>query len=168
MAVSADQVEGVHIVMDAKNVPPEIRRQWAQAQVPIVVRSGVPGDKLTARLPYRNDNRNWLHGLATGTRRPDVKWAPVEKAWKIPVVWFNRLVDGALDRYGRIYVVQPYREFEKCAPACRSATGHDCECSCMGANHGVGDGDGWFDVSETFSFRWGPYEAAIRLMTKKA
>ena len=152
--------------MDTTNIPSPIRRQWAQAQVPIVVRSGLPGDKLTARLPYCADNRDWLHGMATGTRRPDAKWAPSEKAWKLPVAWLNRLVNGALDRYGRIYVVQPYRELEKCAPACRNATGHDCECSCMGANHGVGDGGGWFDVSETFSFRWGPREAAIRLMTR--
>ncbi|MGR3436381.1 MAG: hypothetical protein ACU0CO_16070 [Shimia sp.] len=153
--------------MDTMRVPPQIERQWAQARVPIVVRSGMKGDKLTARLPYREDNKRWVYGLAPGTRRPQVHWTRPEGAWKLPVGWFNRFVDGALERYGRLYVVQPFREIEKCAPACRNATGHECQCSCMGANHGVGDGGGWFDVSETFSFRWGPRQAAIRLMTKK-
>ena len=142
--------------MDTTAIPPEIRHQWNSANIPIIVRSGISGDKLTARLPYRPDNRGWLFGLATGRRKPEVQWAPVEKAWKLPVSWLNRFVDSGLERYGRLYVVQPYREMEKCAPACRNAVGHDCQCSCMGANHGAGDGGGWFDVSETFSFRWGP------------
>lgn len=156
--------------MDTTRIPPKILRQWAQAQAqaPIVVRSGQKGDKLTARLPYHADNKRWLLAMATGTRRPEVSWAKQEGAWKLPVVWLNRFVERALERYGRLYVVQPFREMEKCAPACRNATDHDCQCSCMGANHGVGDGGGWFDVSETFSFRWGLQEAAIRLMTKKS
>ena len=153
--------------MDTIQIPPQIMRQWTQAQVPIVVRSGQKGDKLTSRLPYRADNKQWLFTMATGTRRPEVSWAKQEGAWKLPVAWLNRFVEGALERYGRLYVVQPFREMEKCAPTCRNATGHDCQCSCMGANHGVGDGSCWFDVSETFSFRWGLQEAAIRLMTKK-
>ena len=154
--------------MDTTAIPPEIRYQWNSANIPIIVRSGISGDKLTARLPYRPDNRGWLFGLATGRRKPEVQWAPVEKAWKLPVSWLNRFVDSGLERYGQLYVVQPYREMEKCAPACRNAVGHDCQCSCMGANPGAGDGSGWFDVSETFSFRWGPQSAAIRLMTRKA
>lgn len=152
--------------MDTTAIPPEIRVQWSNAHIPIVVRSGIPGDKLTARLPYRLDNKLWLTSLATGHRKPDVKWAPLPQAWKLPVTWLNRFVDQGLERYGRLYVVQPYREMEKCAPACRNAIGHDCQCSCMGANHGAQDGGGWFDVSETFAFRWGPRSAAIRLMTK--
>lgn len=151
--------------MDTTNIPPEIRRQWQNPNIPIVVRTGIRGRKLTARLPYRGDNRKWLYGLATSSRKPEISWAQREGAWKLPVNWLNRFVESALERYGRLYIVQPYRVMEKCAPACRNARGHDCQCSCMGANHGIGDGDGWFDVSETFSFRWGPQEAAIRLMT---
>ena len=153
--------------MDTTKIPTSIQRQWKQATVPIVVRSGLMGDKLTVRLPYRVDNRQWLFGLATGARKPDIHWAATEGAWRLPVAWLNRFVDGALHRYEKLYVVQPFRELEKCAPRCRNAAGHDCQCSCMGGNHGVGDGTGWFDVSETFSFRWGPMYAAIRLMTKR-
>ena len=153
--------------MNTTDIPISIQKQWSQAKIPIVVRSGIKGDKLTARLPYKPDNRNWLHSLATSNRKPEVLWAPSEGAWKLPVSWLNRFVDSTLNRYGQLYVIQPFRELEKCAPACRNAKGHDCQCSCMGENHGIGDGGGWFDVSETFSFRWGPKQAAIRLMTKK-
>jgi len=153
--------------MDTTSIPASIRQQWIQPNVPIIVRTGVKGQKLTARLPYREDNRSWLHRLATGKRKPEVSWVANERAWKLPLSWLNRFVDGALGRYGQVYLVQPFQEFEKCAQACRNAKGHDCQCSCMGANHGVGDGTGWFDVSEAFSFRWGQKQAAIRLITKK-
>ncbi|WP_176086918.1 hypothetical protein [Martelella sp. HB161492] len=153
--------------MDNSKIPPDIRRQWERGDIPIVVRSGINGDKLTVRLPYHQSNRLWLHSLATGNRRPSIQYAHLEKTWKLPLNWLNRFVDGALERYDRVYVVQPYREMEKCAPACRNAVGHECQCSCMGANHGAGDGGGWFDVSDTFAFRWGQQQVAIRLMTKR-
>lgn len=154
--------------MDMANIPREIRSHWANPNIPIIIRSGIRGEKLTVRLPYRSDNKVWLLNLASGFRKPDVKWAPAIKAWKLPLSWLNRFVDRGLERYGQLYLVQPYRELEKCAPACRNAVGHDCQCSCMGANHGIGDGSGWFDVSEAFSFRWGTASAAIKLMTQKA
>jgi hypothetical protein len=154
--------------MDIRNIPLEISQQWRQPNIPVLVRSGASGSKLIVRLPFRNDNKQWLHSLATGNRRPDINWGPIEKAWRLPQSWLNRVVDEGLKRYGRLYLVQPYRVMEKCAPACRNAKGHECQCSCMGRNHGAGDGSGWFDVSDTFSFRWGPEQAAIRLMTNRA
>ena len=153
--------------MTTKNIPEQIRRQWEAAQIAIVVRAGLMGKKLIVRLPFRDDNAQWIRSLATGTRRPEVSWDSTYGAWKLPASWLNRFVEGALNRYGRLYVVQPFREMEKCAPACRDANGHECQCSCMGANHGNKDGLGWFDISETFSFRWGLEQAAIRLMSKK-
>ena len=154
--------------MDTSQIPAAIQGQWQNPTIPIILRRKAKESKLVVRLPYRDDNRPWLVGLASGRRRPAVKWSPTEKAWHTPRNWLNCLVDGALERYGKLYLVQPFREFEKCAPACRNANGHECQCSCMGANHGQGDGGGWFDVSEVFSFRWGDEQAAIRLMNKKS
>jgi len=96
--------------------------------------------------------------------KPDQKYVRDHQAWEIPKAWFNTFVEAALLRYRQVYVVQPYREYEVCAPACRNAKGHDCNCSCMGQNHGTGDGSGWFDVSDTFSVKWGEKEMALRLM----
>ena len=35
----------------------------------------------------------------------------------------------------------------------------------MGANHGIGNDGSWFEVSDTFSTRWGERELACRLLT---
>ncbi|TGD60487.1 hypothetical protein EYC08_20715 [Tabrizicola sp. WMC-M-20] len=153
--------------MDISDIPHEIHKKWHEARIPFIVRSGVPGQKLTAKLPFKPDNFAWIKSLAKGNRKPEVSWDATTKTWALPVSWLNRFVDNGLARYGQLYVVQPFREMEKCAPACRNALGHDCECSCMGENHGAGNGLGWFDVSEAYSFRWGPQSAAARLMTTK-
>lgn len=29
--------------------------------------------------------------------------------WELPKSWFNDLVDRALQRYGKVYIIQPYR-----------------------------------------------------------
>jgi hypothetical protein len=87
--------------------------------------------------------------------------------WELPKSWFNDFVDRALKRYGKVYIIQPYREQEICARACQEALGHECQCSCMGANHGIGNDGSWFEVSDTFSTRWGERELACRLLTAR-
>jgi len=78
------------------------------------------------------------------------------------ILWSEQLAD-----YGKAYVVQPYREHEKCSPACQNARGHECQCSCMGLYQGQGNDGSWFDVSDTFATRWGEQVRACRLMTAK-
>jgi hypothetical protein len=93
------------------------------------------------------------------------KWFSKYSGWEVPKAWFNDLVNAALRRYGQLYVIQPYKEQEVCAPACMNAEGHECECKCMGANHGAGGpGAGWFVVSEAFATRWTGGSLACRLM----
>lgn len=138
-------------------------RVWNQKHIPVVFRRGGRGERLRIRLPYSADNRAWLQG----ERRTSAEWNAAERCWEVPKAWFNDFVREALARYGRLYIVQPYREQEVCAPACWNAVGHECNCSCMGANHGAGDSGGWFEVSETFATRWGERHLACRLMTRK-
>lgn len=107
------------------------------------------GHKLHVLVPYAADNRLWLQG----DKRTSPKWLGEQKRWEMPQAWFNDLVNRALDRYRRIYVVQPHHEQEVCAPACWNAIGHECQCSCMGANHGSGQSGGWFVASDTFAVR---------------
>jgi len=133
---------------------------WNQHLIPVILRRDGKGQRLRLRLPYSEDNRAWLQG----GRRNSPKWIASEKYWGAPKAWFNDLVNQCLERYGRLYVIQPYREQEKCAPACWNAVGHVCQCSCMGANHGLGADGGWFEVSEAFATRWGELELACRLM----
>lgn len=134
---------------------------WQQKDIPVAWRE--PDRPLMVKLPFMMDNRSWLRAM--GRRHPE--WIEYGKYWVIPKSWFNSLINKSLERYGLIYVVQPYNEQEKCAPACMSAMGHICECSCMGANHGTGNDGSWFEVSESFATRWNERELACRFMREK-
>ena len=135
---------------------------WSQTTTPAFYRKG-KGYPLLIRLPFADDNRRWLQH----DKRTSPVWNRMDKRWEVPKAWFNDLVARALNRYAALYVIQPYREQEKCAPACWNAQGHECQCSCMGANHGAGHLSGWLVVSDTFATRWGEEELACRLMTKR-
>lgn len=137
-----------------------LKRVWNQQQIPIILRRGGKGHAPRVRLPFSENNRGWIRNH----RRTSPSWNARDKYWEIPKSWFNDFVQRALKKYGKLYVVQPYREQEKCAPACMNATGHECQCSCMGANHGAGNDGSWFEVSETFATRWGEQQLACRLM----
>lgn len=136
-----------------------LRAIWRQTKIPVVIRRAEKGQKLRAKLPYAEDNRLWL--TTVGKASPE--WID-GTYWELPKSWFNDFVNRALDRYGKLYVIQPYREQEKCARKCMEATGHECNCSCMGRNHGAGVNGSWFEVSETFATRWHEKDIACRLM----
>ncbi len=134
---------------------------WNQQLIPVAQRRTGKGELLRVRLPYALGNRQWLRN----GRHIAPIWVPKEKHWELPKAWFNDFVDRALAKFGSVYIIQPYREQEKCSPACQNAQGHECQCSCMGQYHGVGNDGSWFEVTETFSTRWGPQEVACRLLT---
>ena len=141
-----------------------IKSIWRQNDVPVIYRRG--GDnQLLVKLPYSSNNMEWLR---EDTKRKKPIWIDKYKCWETPKSWFNDLVDRLLIRFGKVYIIQPYREQEKCAPACWNAKGHECQCSCMGEHHGSGNpSDRWFIVSETFATRWHDRELACRLLIKQ-
>ncbi|VFU17788.1 conserved protein of unknown function (plasmid) [Methylocella tundrae] len=136
---------------------------WGQERIPVVLRRTGKGQRLRVRLPFAETNRQWLQN----GRRTSPVWIDDKKYWELPKAWFNDFVERALAKYGKVYVIQPYREQEKCSPACQNAIGHECQCSCMGLNHGAGNDGSWFEVSDTFATRWGDEELACRLMTAR-
>ena len=140
-----------------------LRDAWNQKSIPVVLRRSGKGEDIRVRLPFSKDNKLWLRN----DRRRRPSWNSTHKCSELPKAWFNDLVDRSLHRWGKIYIIQPYREQEICAPACMNAKGHDCQCSCMGANHGQGDDGSWFSTSDAFAARWGDRELACRLMQKK-
>ena len=136
--------------------------EWKQKQIPVVLRRTGHGERLRARLPFADDNREWFQN----GRRTTPEWVGgIEAYWELPNSWFNDFVDRSLLRYSKVYIIQPYREQEICARACQEARGHECQCSCMGANHAMGNGGSWFDVSDAFSTRWGERALACRLLS---
>ncbi len=139
---------------------PKLRAIWKQKKTPVVYRQ-VGSKPLFLALPYSKDNRDWLRG----DHRNHPQWNSAFKCWEIPKAWFEDVARRSLSRFGSVYVIQPFRIQQKCAPACWNATGIDCECSCMGANHGSGDPIGkWHVVSDTCAVHWGDRQYSCRLV----
>lgn len=139
---------------------PKLKFIWEQQKIPVVFRRE-SSNPLLVRLPYASNNFTWLRG----DKRHKPNRNGQFKCWEVPVAWFDWLIERLLKRFSATYVIQLYREQQKCAPACWSAQGLHCECSCMGENHGSGHPGGrWHEVSETFAFEWGPRKYACRLL----
>jgi hypothetical protein len=142
---------------------PRLTAVWKQRGIPVVLRRTGVGEKLRVRIPPSVDAFSWLKA----DRRIHPYWSNLHSCWEVPKSWFNDFVVAALRRYGRLYIVQPYREHEICSPSCLNAVGHECECSCMGANHGAGNDGTWFEVSDAFAVRSTPTALACRLLQSK-
>ena len=139
-----------------------LTRIWKQKTIPVLFRKG-KGHPLLVNLPFSNNNRAWLKQ----DRRNHPRWNAKFKCWEVPMAWFNDVISETLSRYGKLYIIQPFREQEKCAPACWNAKGHECQCSCMGANHGSqGPNGNWLVITDAFATRWHEKKLACRLVTK--
>jgi len=144
-----------------------LRTIWNQQTYPVLFRR--ESGKLRVRVPYFPNDMLWFgrtqFWLRAG-RHTIPEWFLKGHFWEVPASWFNDMVKQMLDQFGAVYVIQPYREQEICADQCWNAKGHDCQCSCMGANHGQGKHGEWLEISDTFATRWGDVEIACRLITK--
>ena len=142
-----------------------IRQIWNNDEITVLLRRAQTGEKLRLRVRGNKEgtfpDRQWIRK----GRRSKPKWDRSERYWEAPKAWFNDLVFRSLKDFGRVYIVQPYREQEICAPACQNAQGQICQCSCMGQNHGMQNMDSsWFVVDDTFATRWGDKKLACRLL----
>jgi hypothetical protein len=134
-------------------------RVWRNGLIPVIYEADDHG-RIMVRAPYSGDTRQWLKG--TGRI---IEWLGRYRAWELPASRFDDVVQLSLERYGKVYIIQPYRPFQKCAPACWNAKGSRCQCSCLGKNHQGNALD--HVVSETFAFQWDDRQLACRLLTKR-
>jgi hypothetical protein len=143
-----------------EGAPEELRRIWRQDGVPVIYTRG-KGFPLLVRVPFDLTIKHWLRG---GRHRIPV-WVSQYKCWGTPKAWFDSLLSQLLRRYGKLYVIQPHRDQERCARACWEAQGDECECQCMGEYHGKDrPGGRWYEVSDTFAISWGEPKLAYRLL----
>ncbi|MEY2336265.1 hypothetical protein [Acidithiobacillus ferrianus] len=141
----------------------QLKALWRQGKIPVIFKRNKPLPVL-ARIPFAEGNMEWLRD----GRRSKPEWCAQFKAWEIPAAWFDSVIKLALRRHQQVYVIQLYREHQKCAPACWNAEGFHCECSCMGENHGGGHpGGSWYEVSETFAVSWGAQRYSCRHLKVK-
>lgn len=137
-----------------------ITRIWKQSNHAVLFNRGKRKRPLI-KLPDDPDGI-WLRNRRRNKPAHNSKY----KCLEFPRTWLDGTVDRVLDRWGSIYVIQRHNVLSVCAPACKRAKGHDCECSCMGEFHGDEDLDRWFVVSETFAVWSEGKRLACRLLKK--
>jgi hypothetical protein len=100
------------------------------------------------RMPYKPDNRAWLHEQLGDYIRPE--WNKVAGHWEIARPHMRAVVEALADRFGIVEVIIDSRVVSRCDTQCQNATGDECDCECMGENHGgTGYWRSWIEVGET-------------------
>ncbi|WP_435107325.1 hypothetical protein [Nocardiopsis synnemataformans] len=94
-----------------------------------------PADgRLLVRMPFGKNNRRWLmYGLGPETRPG---WNKAVKCWEIARPHFRAVVEGLAKKYGSVNVFIDSRATSTCDTRCAEAKGDECECQCLGENHG--------------------------------
>jgi hypothetical protein len=96
--------------------------------------------KLIVKVPYqRGDpagNREMLRGILP-ERAQIGAYDYGNRAYRIGRGQLGRLLVGLLDHYIEVEVSIFGRSSERCAEACWTAQGSECDCSCAGAYHGI-------------------------------
>lgn len=114
----------------------------AQITVPRVVLP-VRG-RIFVRMPYRKGNRDWIKQVTGKKTRPD--WNRDRQRWEISRAHLGIILKALLFRFDVVDFFREYKTTQRCDIRCLSATGHDCECSCMGKHHGSkASGGGWME-----------------------
>ncbi|MFE1321578.1 hypothetical protein [Kitasatospora phosalacinea] len=99
-------------------------------------------------MPYAEDNRAFIHRTLGDLVRPERNQA--EKCWEIARTHMRAMVEGLAERYGSVEVTIDFRTTSKCDTRCRDAGHDDCDCQCLGENHGgAAYWRGWIEVGET-------------------
>ena len=140
---------------------PEI---WGQKHTPVIYRPDEKGS-LMLRLPYRDGNKAFLKGH----KRFSPVWDPDKKFWSVPKAWFTELIETVVPVFGGAYVIQPHHAHEKCNASCQHAQRLECECSCLGRNHGRGGGASHRDVmgiEDAVVVPWKGRDLTIQLFKK--
>ncbi len=135
---------------------------WRQKQIPVIFKK--KGKGILVKLPEYPNDQMWL----TVKRKKEPIQDKQHNCWILPVSRFSDIIDQVLRKYKKVYVIQQFSEKNKCARNCWNAEGHDCSCSCMGVNHGMGKPSGkWYEINDTFAFTYPNYNYACTLRILK-
>lgn len=104
--------------------------------------------QVRVKLPYADGNRHWLR--QTCGARTQVKFDRDGKHWLVARGHFRTVIEALAARFGEVEVFVDQTVSTKCGPSCQGAVGDECNCQCLGANHGGQVSAGWVRVSEEF------------------
>lgn len=111
--------------------------------IPTVYRPAGSG-RITVRMPYALGNRAWIHhNLGSGIHPV---WNTTDKRWELARNHLRATVEALVERFGIVDVVIDSYAVTRC----RDAVGDDCDCQCVGENHGgAAYWKHWHAVGET-------------------
>ena len=90
--------------------------------------------RLVVKIPRINYPSYWLRRQIGSRSRPS--WNAKSDRWEIARHHLRPLVEAMADRFAAVDVFIDSRAITKCDTRCRDAEGDDCDCQCLGENHG--------------------------------
>jgi hypothetical protein len=99
-------------------------------------------------MPYELGNRAWIHQELGYQIRPE--WNRTARRWEIARQHMRTVVEALAERFGIVEVTIDFRTTSRCDSRCRDAEGDECDCQCVGENHGgAAYWRNWVEVGET-------------------
>lgn len=142
---------------------------WQQFEIPVIVRTRkIEGKnpRLRIRLPEHPDPFALLKGVNKRNRNPIEK--EKQRYWELAYGRLNEMVETLSKTFGHVILIQPVRETMVCARKCIEASGFECECSCLGANHGSQHMDSaWYEIEDTYAVSHGAEYASLKVILPK-
>ncbi|MGW2057433.1 hypothetical protein ACWCOZ_26560 [Streptomyces sp. NPDC001840] len=101
------------------------------------VRRNIGEQRLWVWMPFQGgSNRRWIKEELGARVRPEWNGDASPRRWEIARPHLRTIVEALADRFGEVEVILQFVTTERCDTRCQEATGDDCECSCLGVNHG--------------------------------
>lgn len=105
-------------------------------------------------LPKNRDpavpNRQWFKDSLQKHIRPNwVSYSSGYGHWEIARSHLQPVVEAIVRREGEVLLELHCRTNEKCDTRYQNARGFECVCSCLGREHGGGEGRRWIPVGDT-------------------
>lgn len=91
--------------------------------------------RLVVSMPFTKGNRAWLKRELGARIRPEYIG---RGKWTLARSHLDAVVAALADRFGRVDVFLDFAETQRCDVRCQSARSRECDCTCLGRNHGQG------------------------------
>lgn len=145
----------------------DAKKAWNQKKIPVILRrrkQDGKNPKLRVRMPLGGEHIQILKGRSKHNHNP--VHFDKEDFWELPYSRLDNLVKILATTYGKVILMQPIRKSQVCARACMTAHGFECECSCLGANHGSHNMDSsWYEVNDTYAISYGAEKVSLKIIS---
>lgn len=148
----------------------DAKKAWNQSAVPVILRRKKKdghNPKLRIRIPSQSGAYEILKGRNKHNHNP--RFDEKGKYWELAYDRLDEMVKILAIHFGSVILMQPIRHKQVCARTCMEAQGFECECSCLGENHGSQNmNSSWYEVYDTYAVKYGEEEISLKVISAKA